>query len=65
MREEDMALVKNAQNILALIDQAEAKIANGTYGISDRSGEPIPVERLEAIPYATLTADEQSVEELT
>ena len=65
LREEDMALVKNAQNILGLIDQAEKKIAEGTYGLSDRSGEPIPVERLEALPYATLTADEQSVEELT
>ena len=64
LREEDMALVQNARNILLLIEQAESKIANGTYGISDRSGAEIPAERLEAIPYATLTADEQGVQDL-
>jgi DnaK suppressor protein len=64
-REEDMALIQNAREILAQIEQAEAKIAAGTYGISDRSGQPIPKERLEAIPYATLTAEEQGLQELS
>ena len=32
----------------------------GTYGVSVESGEPIPDGRLEAIPWAERTAEEQS-----
>jgi len=64
LREEDQALIKNAQDILRRIERAEEKIADGTYGLSDRSGALIPVERLEAVPYATLTAEEQGMQEL-
>jgi DnaK suppressor protein len=64
LRSQDVALIENARNILGLIERAEAKLADGTYGISDRSGERIPKERLEAIPYATLTAGEQEIQEL-
>ena len=63
MREEDMALVENARALLAQIHRALAKLDDGTYGLSDRSGEPIPVERLEAVPYSTLTVAEQEIEE--
>ena len=31
----------------------------GTYGLSERSGKPIPKERLIAVPEATLTLDEE------
>jgi RNA polymerase-binding transcription factor DksA len=34
-------------------------VDEGTYGYSDVSGEFIGEERLDAIPYATLTRDEQ------
>uniref|UniRef100_A0A7V3PUB2 Zinc finger DksA/TraR C4-type domain-containing protein n=1 Tax=candidate division WOR-3 bacterium TaxID=2052148 RepID=A0A7V3PUB2_UNCW3 len=34
------------------IDDALARIANGTYGICESCGEPIPLARLEVIPYA-------------
>jgi DnaK suppressor protein len=37
---------------LAAVERAEARLANGTYGISVESGEPIPDERLEAVPTA-------------
>jgi DnaK suppressor protein len=37
---------------LAAIERAEARLANGTYGLSVESGEPIPDERLEAVPTA-------------
>lgn len=63
LREQDMALVQNARDILAQINNALARLDAGTYGISERSGEPIPVERLEAIPYATMTAHEQELQE--
>jgi len=62
-REQDMALEQNARDILAKIARALEKLDEGTYGLSDRSGEPIPAERLEALPYATLTASEMAVEE--
>ena len=37
---------------LAEIDHALAKIAAGTYGVSERSGEPIGFERLSVEPWA-------------
>ena len=44
---------------LAAVERAEARLAAGTYGLSVESGEPIPDERLEAIPTAERTADEE------
>ena len=45
---------------LAAVERAEARLAAGTYGLSVESGEPIPDARLEAIPTAELTADEEN-----
>jgi DnaK suppressor protein len=44
---------------LAALERAEERLAAGTYGLSTESGEPIPDERLEAVPTAELTADEE------
>jgi len=44
---------------LAALGRAEARLAAGTYGLSIESGQPIPDERLEAVPTAELTADEE------
>jgi DnaK suppressor protein len=44
---------------LAAVGRAEERLAAGTYGLSVESGEPIPDERLEALPAAELTADEE------
>ena len=44
---------------LARIERALERIEDGTYGISEMSGKPIPLERLEAVPYATTLVDEQ------
>lgn len=43
---------------LAQIRRALDRIDEGTYGYSERSGEPIPIERLEAVPYATTLVHE-------
>ncbi|WP_225032640.1 TraR/DksA family transcriptional regulator [Paraburkholderia sp. XV] len=43
------------------IERALQKIEDGTYGISDESGEPIPLGRLEAVPEAVLTVEEQEM----
>lgn len=45
--------------MLRQIDHALGKIADGTYGICDISGEEIPIKRLEAIPYASMTVKAQ------
>jgi DnaK suppressor protein len=44
---------------LEAIERAEKRIDEGTYGKSIESGEPIPDDRLEAIPWAERTAEEQ------
>jgi DnaK suppressor protein len=44
---------------LSNIERALQKIADGTYGLSDASGAPIPMERLEASPEALYTLAEQ------
>jgi DnaK suppressor protein len=44
---------------LSNIERALQKIADGTYGLSEGSGAPISVERLEASPEALYTLDEQ------
>jgi len=45
--------------VLRQIDRALAKIEDRTYGVCDISGEEIPLRRLEAIPYATMTVSSQ------
>jgi DnaK suppressor protein len=44
---------------LERIARALQKIEDGTYGFSDESGAPIPIERLEAMPEAVYTVSEQ------
>jgi len=44
---------------LARVDRALQKIDDGTYGLSDFSGQPIPRERLEAVPEAVDTLSEE------
>ncbi len=38
--------------LLVEVERALAKIASGRYGIGESSGEPIPYERLVAVPWA-------------
>jgi DnaK suppressor protein len=48
---------------LERVDRALKKIADGTYGSSDTSGELIPRERLEAIPESIYTLAEEQARE--
>jgi DnaK suppressor protein len=48
---------------LRAIERALAKIDEGTYGLSDLSGNPIPKARLEAMPEAVLTIQEEEARE--
>lgn len=45
---------------LEAIERAEKRLADGTYGRSVESGEPIPDARLERIPWAERTTEEQA-----
>ena len=53
-REVDESLEDNAELIVREIDDALERIDAGTYGICVRCGQPIPEERLAAVPYAVL-----------
>jgi DnaK suppressor protein len=52
------ALREDLRRTLEAIDRAEARLEDGTYGVSVVSGEPIPDQRLEAIPWADRKVDE-------
>jgi DnaK suppressor protein len=53
-REVDESLEENAEGIVQEIDAALRRIDDGTYGTCIRCGNPIPEERLAAVPYAVL-----------
>jgi DnaK suppressor protein len=58
-REMDASIGEQAERRLGEVDRALQKIDEGTYGHSDDSGEPIPRGRLEAVPEAIRTVEEQ------
>jgi len=53
MLEVDGQIVSRHVQRLTLVERALQKIEDGTYGMSDGDGEPIPRERLEVIPEAS------------
>jgi DnaK suppressor protein len=55
----DEGLSNDLRDELAAVERAEARLANGTYGVSVESGKPIPDDRLEARPTAELTIEEE------
>jgi DnaK suppressor protein len=59
LRELDEGLEENAAQVLAEIEEALGRIDDGTYGLCASCGGPIGVERLEAVPYATLCLDDK------
>jgi DnaK suppressor protein len=61
----DDALTRHLRVELEAVERAEKRLEDGTYGFSVVSGEPIPRERLETIPWAERTAEEQERYERT
>jgi DnaK suppressor protein len=55
----DEGLAEDLRDRLAGIERAEQRLAAGTYGLSVESGQPIPDERLEALPTAERTVEEE------
>jgi DnaK suppressor protein len=58
-REVDATIEHQVERRLQYVERALKKIEEGTYGLSDDSGEPIPRGRLEAVPEAIRTVEEQ------
>ena len=55
----DETFADDLRRQLQAVERAEARLAAGTYGLSVESGQPIPDGRLEVLPAAELTADEE------
>jgi DnaK suppressor protein len=58
-REMDATIGEQVERRLKDVDRALQKIDEGTYGICDDTGEPIPKGRLEAVPEAIRTVEAQ------
>jgi DnaK suppressor protein len=61
--EKEGNLVRRDVKRLARVERALEKITEGTYGLSDVSGQRVPEERLEAMPDAINTVAEQDASE--
>ncbi|MDR7438838.1 MAG: TraR/DksA C4-type zinc finger protein [Armatimonadota bacterium] len=53
-REKGFALETSVQGMLHMVEDALRKLDAGQYGICERCGQPIDVERLRALPFARL-----------
>jgi DnaK suppressor protein len=58
--EREAGLAATLREELAAVERAEQRLAEGAYGMSVDSGQPIPDERLEAFPTAERTVEEQA-----
>lgn len=63
LRDNDAARFEHNVGRLGAIRRALQKIEDGSYGLSDESGKPIPQERLEAVPESVLTVAESAARE--
>jgi len=62
-REMASTLEDNSNHVLAEIDAALQRIESGTYGVCERCGQPIDVDRLVALPWATLCIEDKRKQE--
>ncbi|WEM45805.1 hypothetical protein PTW35_22300 (plasmid) [Photobacterium sp. DA100] len=53
-----MGLVEQYTETLSYIERALLHMEHGTYGVSDKTGNPIPFERLKIIPWTSTCADD-------
>ena len=56
-RERDLLLSAQARHVVDEIDAALERMQQGTYGVCSYAGRKIPLERLEAIPWADVCVD--------
>jgi DnaK suppressor protein len=51
--EKELSLGQNTVDLLRKVEHALARLKAKTYGVCETCGQPIPVARLEVLPYAT------------
>lgn len=62
-REIETSVVGSLQDELDEVERALLKLDQGTYGLDESTGEPIPDERLEIRPMARFTVENEAREE--
>ncbi len=64
LREEESALAESEREQLRLVEEALMRLHEGSYGFCLLTGEPIPLDRLRAVPWARYALEvQQGVEE--
>ena len=53
----ELSIEQNTADLLGKVDHALERVAAGEYGICESCGKPIPIERLDVLPYSTLCVD--------
>jgi RNA polymerase-binding transcription factor DksA len=61
-REKELSILEQLESELAEIQAALRRIDEGTYGVDEVTGDPIPPERLEAVPTARTNVDTERSE---
>ncbi|HEY6635054.1 MAG TPA: TraR/DksA C4-type zinc finger protein [Acidimicrobiia bacterium] len=54
----ELSLEQNTLDLLSKVNHALERVASGDYGLCEVCGNPIPVERLEVLPYSTLCVED-------
>ncbi|ACL66970.1 transcriptional regulator, TraR/DksA family [Anaeromyxobacter dehalogenans 2CP-1] len=54
-----LGVAERERALLADIERALAKLDAGTYGVSERTGEPIAYPRLAAVPWTRVAAEDE------
>ena len=54
------SMIDRLQQELEAVERAMKRVDDGIYGVSIESGQPIPDSRLEAVPHAERTVEEQA-----
>jgi RNA polymerase-binding protein DksA len=55
--EMELSKQENARELLEKVNHALRRMDEGLYGLCEVSGKPIPLARLEALPYATTVVE--------
>ena len=56
----ELSIEQNTLDLLSKVNRALDRVAAGTYGLCEICGNPIPVERLDVLPYSTLCVEDAS-----
>ncbi len=55
--EKELSIEQNTVDLLGKVEHALSRVASGGYGNCESCGNPIPLERLDVLPYVTFCVD--------